>query len=98
MRKGIDGLAALVQPVIGEDPFSGHLFAFVSKSRTKVKLLFWDRHGFWLCYKRLERGRFPSVDVLSRGGVSLSEFAMWLEGVDLSRTRRLAAVPATRVT
>ncbi len=98
MRKAIDGLSALVQPVIGQDPLSGHLFVFVSKSRTKVKLLWWDRNGFWLLYKRLERGRFPPVVTLSADGLALAELALWLEGIDLSRTRRLTSVPALRVT
>lgn len=98
MRKAIDGLSALVQPVIGQDPLSGHLFVFVSKSRTKVKILWWDRNGFCLWYKRLERGRFPSVASLSTDGLALAELSLWLEGIDLARTRRFAAVPALRVT
>lgn len=97
MRKAIDGLSALVSPILGQDPLSGHLFVFVSKSRTKVKLLWWDRNGFCLWYKRLERGRFPSVASLSTNGLALSELGLWLEGIDLARTRPLAAVAATRV-
>lgn len=98
MRRGIDGLSALVQPVIGQRPLSGHLFIFISRSRTKVKILWWDRNGFCLWYKRLERGRFPSVATLSTDGLDLLELEMWLEGIDLSRTRRFANVPALRVT
>jgi transposase len=97
MRKSIDGLAQLVGPLLKGDPFSGSLFVFLSRRREKVKILWWDRHGFWLAYKRLERGRFPRPEVLASRPVSVSELTLWLEGVDLLRTRRLAQVSALRV-
>lgn len=97
MRKSIDGLSALVEPVFRADPFSGHWFVFLSKSRNKVKILYWDRHGFALWYKRLERGRFPKPDELVRSGLSLGELTAFLEGIDLTRTRRLASVDVTRI-
>jgi len=64
MRNGIDGLRGIVEGVLKRDPFEGHLFVFVGKSRDKVKILFWDRGGFVVYLKRLERGRFqlPVVD------------------------------------
>ena len=97
MRKSIDGLAQLVAPLLKGDAFSGSLFVFLSRRREKVKILWWDRHGFWLAYKRLERGRFPGLEVLASRAVSASELALWLEGIDLTRTRRLAQVNASRV-
>lgn len=97
MRKSIDGLAQLVAPLLKADAFSGAVFVFVSRRREKVKLLWWDRHGFWLAYKRLERGHFPEASFLASRGVTIAELSLWLEGVDLSRTRRLATVNATRV-
>ena len=97
MRKSIDGLSQLVAPLLSGDAFSGAVFVFLSRRREKVKLLWWDRHGFWLAYKRLERGRFPDPQVLASHGVTVAELWLWLEGVDLSRTRRLAVVNATRV-
>ena len=97
MRKSIDGLAQLVAPLLRGDAFSGSVFVFLSRRREKVKLLWWDRHGFWLAYKRLERGRFPDPQVLALRGVTVAELWLWLEGVDLSRTRRLAVVNAIRV-
>jgi transposase len=97
MRKSIDGLAQLVAPLLRGDAFSGSVFVFLSRRREKVKLLWWDRHGFWVAYKRLERGRFPDPQVLASRGVTVAELWLWLEGVDLSRTRRLAVVNAIRI-
>jgi len=62
MRKGFDGLFALVESVINEDPFSGHLFVFRNHRRDRLKVLWWDRDGLAIFYKRLERGsyQFPT--------------------------------------
>jgi len=93
MRKSIDGLAQLVGPLLGADALCGSLFVFLSRGRDKVKILWWD----WLAYKRLERGRFPRPETLASDGLSSAELLLWLEGVDLTRTRRLEAVPVSRV-
>jgi len=58
MRKSIDGLAALVREGFDLDPFSTGLFVFCNRQRNKLKILKWDHNGFWLYYRRLERGRF----------------------------------------
>jgi transposase len=58
MRKSIDGLAVLVQEVFELDPFSPNLFVFCNRKRDKMKILYWDKNGFWLYYRRLERGQF----------------------------------------
>ena len=62
LRKGFDGLFALVENVIKEDPFSGHLFVFRNQRRDRLKALWWDRDGLAIFYKRLERGcyQFPT--------------------------------------
>ena len=58
MRKSIDGLCAMAHYAMGKNPMESHLFVFCSKDRSKIKLLYWDRNGFWLFYKRLEKGTF----------------------------------------
>ena len=92
MRKGIDGLRAVVEGALKKDPLDGHLFVFVGKSKDKVKILFWDRSGFVLYLKRLEKGRFqlPIVDE-RRTHVAMepAQLAMLLDGIDLN-ARRLA--------
>lgn len=93
MRKSIDGLALLVQESLPVSPLSGALFVFFNRGRDKVKLLWWDRHGFWLAYKRLERGRFR---VPSARQLTLTDLALVLEGIDPS-VRRLKSVPCQRV-
>ncbi len=90
MRNGFDGLACLVREVIREDPLSGHLFVFRNRRRDRVKILYWDRDGLALWYKRLEKGtfRFPEAKA-GRVEVTPAEIAAILEGIDLSRARRL---------
>ncbi len=90
MRKGPDGLSAEVRR-LGGDPFSGHLYVFASRRRDRIKILAWERGGFVVWYKRLERGRFP----VPRGvGATVSldagELALLLDGVDLRSVRRPA--------
>lgn len=90
MRKGFDGLAALVK-ARGADVYSGHLFVFVSRRGDRVKVLTWDRGGFVLWYKRLERGRFRMPELVEgQATVELDagQLAMLLDGVDLKRVRR----------
>jgi len=84
LRKSIDGLALAVETSLGTSPLSGSVFVFFNRGRDKVKLLWWDRHGFWLAYKRLEQGRFRKPVA---GTISRSELLLLLEGVDLSVVR-----------
>jgi transposase len=58
LRQSFNGLYAAVRQQLQEDPLSGHLFVFTNKGRDKVKVLFWDGSGLWVCAKRLEKGRF----------------------------------------
>jgi len=89
MRRGFDRLAEMVRSVIRQDPLSGHLFVFRSRVGDRLKLLYWDRDGLALWYKRLEKGRFPSP---SRVGedfrIDARELAMMLEGLEEATVRR----------
>ena len=58
MRKSFDGLSGLINNELKKNPLSGDVFIFINKRRDRIKLLIWDRTGFWLFYKRLEKGRF----------------------------------------
>ena len=89
LRKGFDGLAALVQTVLDKDPFSGHLFCFRGRRGDLVKILWWDGDGLCLFAKRLERGRF--VWPRAEQGVAVltpAQLSMLLEGIDWRRPER----------
>jgi len=89
MRKGMDGLAALAQMVLEQEPFSGHVFVFRGRRGDLVKLVWFDGDGLCLFAKRLERGRFVWPQATS-GSVSLTpaQLSMLLEGIDWRRPRR----------
>ena len=86
MRKGMDGLAALVQTTLAENPFSGHIFVFRGRRGDLVKLVWFDGDGLCLFAKRLERGRFVWPQATS-GTVALTaaQLSMLLEGIDWRR-------------
>ena len=85
MRKSIDSLAAEVQEVLHLDPFSSCLFVFCNRRREKLKILVWERNGFWLCYRRLERGvfRWPKAGDGGTVTVTRRELRWPLDGLDL---------------
>ncbi len=89
MRKGMDGLAALAQTTLSQNPFSGHVFVFRGRRGDLVKLVWFDGDGMCLFAKRLERGRFVWPQA-SSGTVSLSaaQLSMLLEGIDWRRPQR----------
>lgn len=92
MRKSFDGLSGLAISSVGEDPQSGHLFCFFNRRRDRVKILFWDRSGFVIYYKRLEKGTFAIFDQAhgNAGGyaVNSADLALILEGIDLRGAKR----------
>ena len=84
-RKAHDGLLAVIRDAFGDDPLNGSLFVFLNLGHDRVKLLQWDRDGFWLHYKRLEQGAFK-LDVerdASRRETTRAQLAMLIEGIDL---------------
>lgn len=84
LRKSFDALSAVVREILRQDPLSGHLFVFLNRRRDRLKVLYWDRCGFCLFYKRLEKGRFAELDVDEIGA---RELLCVLEGIELSTTR-----------
>jgi transposase len=90
LRKSFDGLAALVRDFLGTDPLSGHLFVFRNRRGDRVKLLYWERGGFAIWYKRLEEGvfAFPAAGTAARVEIAAADFAMLLDGVDLQSVKR----------
>ena len=92
MRCGFDRLAERVRGVIGQDPMSDSLFIFRSRRGDRLKILLWDRDGFVLWYKRLESGVFklPRVKDGARSvELRASELAMILDGIDMTKLRRV---------
>jgi transposase len=89
MRKSFDTLAALVRQALGQDPLLGGLFVCVGRRADRLKVLYWDRDGYALWAKRLERGTFR-LPVAEGQSVVLSgaELAMLLEGIELSTVQR----------
>ena len=88
-RKAHDGLCALVRDRFGDDPFSGDVFVFHNVARDRIKLLFWDRNGFWLLYKRLEKGTFPfGRQEGERVEIERAQLAMLLEGLEWKNAKK----------
>jgi len=97
MRMGFDALFALAKGLLQADPLSGHLFGFCNKARNRLKILYWDGSGLWVCAKRLERGRFawPQTPSSVAGAppdrrvvMTHAELTMLLHGIDIASTRR----------
>jgi transposase len=91
-RKGVDSLMVLVREVFGHDPLSGHLFVFFSMRCDRVRIVYWDRNGFAMWTKRLERGRFrptfSSDGKLGPSAMEAAELALIVEGIELAGARR----------
>jgi transposase len=84
LRRSFDRLAAEVETVLRQDPFSGHVFCFFNRRRDRVKLLVWERGGFWLHYKRLEEGTFAAME---QAEMSPRDLYLLLEGIEVVRER-----------
>jgi len=89
MRKSFTGLVSLVQNTLGEDPLSGSLYVFINRRRTYVKLVYWDRTGYCLFAKRLERGRFVLPGNADTFELSERAFRLLLDGIVLGTGERL---------
>ena len=99
MRKSIDGLAAIVSISFALDPFSPALFVFCNRDRDKLKILRWQHNGWWLYYRRLERGHFqwPDAGTLSPVAITRRELHWLLDGLPLEQRQAHPEVVAKRV-
>jgi len=89
MRRSFDGLAMMVRHIIKQDVLSGHIFVFRNKRGTMLKLLYWDKDGYAIWYKRLEKGTFSWTSNANEDGlIDSREFALILEGLDVSNAVR----------
>ena len=92
LRRSFEGLTNEVRATLVMDPLSGHVFVFLNRRKTMVKLLVWTRGGFTIVHKRLERGTFTFPRQVQRGVTSVEldvdELAMLLEGIDVTGARR----------
>ena len=92
-RKQHDGLVGIVREELESDPLDGSLFVFFNRRRDRIKLLLWDRNGFWLFYKRLERGTFErlaSDGSADRVSISRAQLSMLLDGFEVRAGKRRA--------
>lgn len=95
-RKQIDGLVMLVADQLQLEPTSGQLFLFRNRNANKIKVLYWDRNGFWLCYKRLEKGRLKFPSAADKAMLLTKEQFSWLlSGLDIMKQQLLPEVTAT---
>lgn len=90
LRKSFDGLSGLVQECFGQDLLTGHLFLFLNRRRDRIKVLYFDRDGLAIWYKRLEAGSFQLPHEVPQDGVELqpAQLAMLLSGIDLRTARQ----------
>ena len=100
LNRSFDGLSNVVREVLGHDPLSGHVFVFINRRRTMVKLLVWTRGGFTIVQKRLERGTFARVfdetETRTHVEIDVHELSMLLEGIELRTGRTSARWEPTR--
>src|SRR5215469_4715880 len=83
MRKAANGLSAIVQETMKQDPFSGSVYIFCNRERKLLKAVYWDKTGFWLSQKRLEKDKYPWPDSIDAAKeLSIEQLSMLLQGID----------------
>ena len=89
LRKAVNGLAGIIEQQMSGEPFSGNVYLFCNKERKLLKALWWDRNGFWLSQKRLEKDRYPwpQTDEAARE-LNLEEVTMLLKGIDFFKAHK----------
>jgi transposase len=100
MRKSIDGLSALVEQELEQNPMNGTLFVFCNRARDKIKMLYWERNGFVLWYKRLEKQRFKWLRDAQSGSLSMTGYQLnlLLDGLDILNNKPHESLFYTSIT
>jgi transposase len=89
LRKGSNGLTVMVHEEMKQDPFDGSVYVFCSRDRKLLKAVYWDKTGFWLCQKRLEKDRYPWPDTVeSARELNAEELRMLLSGIDFCKAHK----------
>jgi transposase len=89
MRKAVNGLSAIVQETMKQDPFSGSVYLFCNRDRSLLKAVYWDKTGFWLSQKRLEKDKFPwPSDADEVRELSAQQLQMLLSGIDFFKAHK----------
>ena len=89
LRKAVNGLTAIVQEEMKEDPFSGNIYIFCNRERKLLKAVYWDKTGFWLSQKRLEKEKFPwPQDTMEVRELSGEQLQMLLTGIDFFKAHK----------
>ena len=89
LRKAVNGLAVLVEQEMSGEPFSGNVYIFCNRDRKLLKAIYWDRNGFWLNQKRLEKDKFPWPETSEAAQeLSVEELSMLLKGIDFFRAHK----------
>jgi len=89
LRKAVNGLSAIVQNDIKQDPFSGSVYLFCNRERKLLKAVYWDKTGFWLSQKRLEKNKYPwPCDEKEARELTLEELQMLLAGIDFFKAHK----------
>ena len=93
LRKGIDGYTKIIQDTFKLDPFEDTLYIFMNKHKDKMKVIYWDTNGFWLLYKRLEKGKFKFKRSVEDDCIEISHQQLkWLlEGLNISQEKAFKA-------
>ena len=96
MRKSFDGLSGVIASILQQNPLSGAVYVFINKRRDRIKLLLWDGDGFWIFYKRLERGTFqipPDSSESASCELVYDQLLLILQGIDLASVKRRLRYP-----
>lgn len=99
MRKSINGLSIIVSELLGHDPFNGSVFVFCNRHRDKLKILYWEHNGFWLYYRRLDKGKFQWPTRLEQQTLALSlrELHWLLDGLSPTQASAHAVVSDLKI-